>query len=182
MCAHSAPQRALGGDAHRVWRHLQAGQAELLKMAHPSSFVGQPPLLVRGQSMNKRSGQGMLTHIVQGRVVDRKVSVTGAQQVEEVQTTLAVRRAEPSECVVADLRADRVGAAMARAGVSEVARDLRGSTLIQSAVCSPARSTSRVSVRKSSCWPMSRRMTWRLEMLTPIACSSVTKRSTVTGP
>ena len=45
-------------------------------MAHPSSLVGKPPLLVRGQSMNKRSGQGMLTHIAQGRVVDRKVGVT----------------------------------------------------------------------------------------------------------
>jgi len=37
-----------------------------------------------------------------------------------------------------------------------------------------ARSTSRV------CVSISRRMTWRLEMLTPMACSSNTRRSIVT--
>ncbi len=39
------------------------------------------------------------------------------QQVEEVQTTLAARRAEPGERVVADLRTDGVRAAVARTGV-----------------------------------------------------------------
>src|SRR3982074_1218772 len=36
VCAHRAPQRALGGDSHRVGRHLQTGQAELLKMVQPA--------------------------------------------------------------------------------------------------------------------------------------------------
>src|SRR4030088_64583 len=39
------------------------------------------------------------------------------QQVEEVQTTLAARRAEPGERVIADLRTDGVRAAVARTGV-----------------------------------------------------------------
>jgi len=51
-----------------------------------------------------------------------------------------------------------------------------------SAVSSPARSTSRVSSRNAFCPSINRRMTWRLEMLTPTACSCVTRRSTVTWP
>jgi hypothetical protein len=42
-------------------------------------------------------------------------------------------------------------------------------SLTQVAVASPARTTSRLSLRKSSCSSISRRITWRLEMLTPIA-------------
>ena len=72
---------------------------------------------MRGQSLDERSGQRMLAHVVQGRVVDHIVGVAGAQQVEEVQPALAARRAEPGEVVVADLRADAVGAAVARTGV-----------------------------------------------------------------
>jgi len=88
VCAHSAPQRSLGGDAHRVWRHLQASQAELLKMAHPSGLAGKPPLLMPGQLMHERPGQGMLAHVVQGCIIDHVVGVTGAQQVEEAQPAL----------------------------------------------------------------------------------------------
>jgi hypothetical protein len=43
--------------------------------------------------------------------------MAGTQQVEEVQPALARRRAEPGEAVVADLRADTVGALVAGAGV-----------------------------------------------------------------
>jgi hypothetical protein len=60
-------------------------------------------LLMRGQLLDERSGQGMITHVVQGRVVDHVVGVAGTQQVQEVQATLATRRAEPCEFVVADL-------------------------------------------------------------------------------
>ena len=69
--------------------------------------------------------------------------------------------------VVADLRAGAVGGLVPRAGV--VDRD-------PGRLRSPARSTSRASSRKRS-WPsISRRMTCRLEMATPIARSCVTKR------
>ena len=60
--------------------------------------------------------------------VDDVVGVAGPQQLEEVQPALAGRRAEPGEAVVADLRADAVDAAVARAGV--VHRD-------PGAVCQP---------------------------------------------
>ena len=133
-------------------------------MALPGRLIGKLPLLVRGQLPDHRSGQGVLTHVVQRRVVDHVVGVAGAQQVEEVQPALAAGRAEPGEVVVADLRADGVGAAMARAGVvhRDPVRRLPGQR------AAPRGS----SVRKSSCPSISRRMTCRLEMLTPNACSS----------
>ena len=86
-------------------------------MLRPGLLIGKLPSLVRGQSLDQRSGQGMLTHIVQGRVVDHIVGVAGTQQVEEVQPALAARRAEPGEAVVADLRADGIDTTMARTGV-----------------------------------------------------------------
>ena len=39
-------------------------------------LIGKLPPLVRGQSLDQRSGQRMFTHIVQGRVVDHTVGVT----------------------------------------------------------------------------------------------------------
>ena len=77
VCAHRTPQRSLGGDAHRVGRHLQTGQTELFKMIQPGSVIGKLAPLMRGQSLDQRSGQGMLTHIVQGRIVDHIISVAG---------------------------------------------------------------------------------------------------------
>ena len=111
------------------------GDAELLQMAPPRRLVGKLPLPVRGQLPDHRSGQGVLTHVVQRRLVDDVVGVTGAQQVEEVQPALAAGRAEPGElslpiCVHTAL------APRWRAPVS--------STVIQPHVCSPARSTSRI--------------------------------------
>src|SRR5271166_5783936 len=43
VVGHGTPQRALGGDAHRVGGHLQSGHAELLKVALPGGVVGKPP-------------------------------------------------------------------------------------------------------------------------------------------
>jgi hypothetical protein len=56
------------------------------------------------------------------------------------------------------------------------------STVIQPAVCSPARSTSRASVWNASCPAISSRITCRFGMLTPIARSCATNRGTVTCP
>ncbi len=117
MCIDRTPQRPLCGDAHRIRRHCQTGNAEALKMPHPSLLIGKLPPLVHGQSLDERSGQGVFAHVLQSCIVDRIVSVTRAQQVEEVQPALAARRAEPGEVVVADLRADAIGAAVARASI-----------------------------------------------------------------
>src|SRR5208283_383582 len=52
VVGHGTPQRALGGDAHRVGGHLQSGHAELLKVALPGGVVGKPPLLMCGQLLD----------------------------------------------------------------------------------------------------------------------------------
>jgi hypothetical protein len=67
VCAHRAPQRALGGDAHRVGRHLQTGQAELLKMVQPRFLIDKLPLLMRDKSLDERSGQRMIAHVPEPR-------------------------------------------------------------------------------------------------------------------
>ena len=59
----------------------------------------------------------MLAHVVQRRLVNHVIGEAGAQQLEEVHSAFATGGAEPGEAVVADLRADGVGTAVARAGV-----------------------------------------------------------------
>src|SRR5437764_15465004 len=86
-------------------------------MPQPRFLIDELLLLMRGKSLDQRSGQRMIAHVVQGRVVDHIVGMAGTQQVEEVQTTLAASRAEPGERVIADLRTDGVRATVARTGV-----------------------------------------------------------------
>jgi hypothetical protein len=112
VCVHCTPQRPLGGRAYRVGRHWQIGNDEALKVARPSLLVGKSPPLVRRQSLDQRSGQGMFAHVLQGRVVNHIVGVTGAQQVEKVEAALATCRAEPGEVVIADLRSHRASTAV----------------------------------------------------------------------
>jgi hypothetical protein len=78
MCIDRTPQRPLSGDTHRIRRHCQTGNAEVLKMPHPSLLIGKLPQLVRGQSLDERSRQGMFAHVLQGCIVDRIVGVTSA--------------------------------------------------------------------------------------------------------
>jgi hypothetical protein len=89
----------------------------MLEMAQPGRRGGELSLRVRLQQLDHRPRQGMLAHVLQRRRVDDVVGMAGTQQLEEVQPALAARRAEPGEAVVADVRADPVGAAVARAGV-----------------------------------------------------------------
>ena len=63
MCIDRTPQRPLSGDAHGIRRHCQSGNAEALKMPRPRLLIGKLPLLVRGQSLDERSRQGMFAHI-----------------------------------------------------------------------------------------------------------------------
>jgi hypothetical protein len=39
-----AEQRALGGDAHRIGRDGEIGDAELLQMANPAGGIGEVPV------------------------------------------------------------------------------------------------------------------------------------------
>jgi hypothetical protein len=72
-------------------------------MARPGFLIGKSPPLVRGQSLDQRSGRGMFAHVLQSRVVDHIVGVTSAQQVEKVESALAPCRAEPGKRVITDL-------------------------------------------------------------------------------
>jgi hypothetical protein len=113
----TAPQRALGGDLHRVGGHGQRGDAEPFKMRLPGRRIGKLLLGMLRQPGNGGSGEGMFVHVGQSRLVDHVISVSGPQQIEEVKAALAARGAEPGEIIIADLRADAVDALMPRAGV-----------------------------------------------------------------
>src|SRR6476659_1425235 len=169
MRLDAAPQRPFGGDTDWIRRDLQCADVEAVEMRLPGGLIGEPPRLMGGQLMDDGPSQGTAAHIVQRRFVDDIVCVPGAQQSEEVQPALARPGGEPGDIVIADLRAEAVLAGMA-------------STETQAAVCRPARSTSRFSSRNPSCPAISRRITCRFEMATPIPRSCATSRGTVTWP
>ena len=114
---NAAPQRALGGDLHRVWGDPQSADAEAVEMSLPGGLVGEVPLWLSCQLADDRSGQCAATHIVQGHVVDHIVSVTGTQQIKEIQPALAGSGTEPGEAAVADLRTEAILAGVPRTGV-----------------------------------------------------------------
>src|SRR3954454_3705487 len=82
MRGHRPPQRALGGDAHRIGGDRKCGDAELLQMALPGGLVSELALLVPGPLPDYYTGQVMLAHVLHRRVVDDIVGVAGAQQRE----------------------------------------------------------------------------------------------------
>jgi hypothetical protein len=45
-------------------------------MARPGLLIGKPLLLMRGKLLDEWPGKGMITHVVQGGVVDDRVGVT----------------------------------------------------------------------------------------------------------
>jgi hypothetical protein len=117
MRLDGAPERALGGEAHRVRRDGQRRDAEPLEMRSPSRVVREDALGMVCQERNHRPGQGALAHVGQRLGVDDVVGMPGPQQFEEVQPALAGRGAEPGEIVVADLRATAVRCPVPRPGV-----------------------------------------------------------------
>lgn len=114
MLPHNAPSVAICtglGDGER-------GDAEPLEMRPPGRRVGKMLLGVLGEPGNDRSGECMFAHIAQGRLVDHEIGVPGSQQFEEIEPALTLRRAKPSEIVIANLRANAVDAVMPRPGVA----------------------------------------------------------------
>ena len=169
----AAPQRAFGGDANRVGSDLQSTDAKAIEMHLPGRLIGELRLPVFRKLIDDRPGQGTPTHIVQRRLVDDVVGVSGTQQIEEVQSALAGPRAEPGEVVVADLSAEPVLAGVASAGVihRDPGRRLKAN---------PQHVTGLD--EEFSCPAISKRITCRLEMLMPIPRSCATSRGTVTWP
>src|SRR5215212_7987503 len=155
-----APQRTLGGDAGRVRGHLQGSDAELLKVVLPGGLVGKLPLGVRFQLPDHRPGQVVFPHVLQRRVINDVVGMAGNSR----KFSLLLLPVVPNQAKLSlPICVQTAVAPRWRAPVS--------STVIQRAVCSPACSTSWFSVRQSSCLSISSRITSRLEMPIPNACS-----------
>ena len=51
--ADAAPERTLGGDLHRVRKHLHAVNAECGQMGPPFIGIGKAPLPVRGETPDR---------------------------------------------------------------------------------------------------------------------------------
>src|ERR1700688_3069614 len=169
----AAPQGAFGGDQHRIGIDLEGGDAELFKMRVPGPLVGEAAVGMFGQAVDHLSGQRAFAHIGECRGIDDVIAMAGAQQGEEVEAALRPGGANQVKCSL-PIWVQKPFFAWWRAPVS--------STVIQAALVSPARSTSRASARKPS-WPsLSRRTTWRLEMRMPSVRNSVTSRGAVVWP
>ena len=63
------------------------------------------------------TGKRTATHVAQGRVIDHVIGVSGAQEIEKVQSALAGPRGEPGEAVVANLDTPAILSGVARAGI-----------------------------------------------------------------
>jgi len=64
--ADRAPQCPFGGNAHRIGRHFEAGQAKLVEMGGPGFAIGEPLLFMGRELADQRSGQTVVAYIVQG--------------------------------------------------------------------------------------------------------------------
>ena len=120
---------------------MQSTDAEAVEMRLPGELVGEVCPGLRRQLADHGTGKRTATHVAQGRVIDHVIGVSGAQEIEKVQSALAGPRGEPGEAVVANLGAEAILSGVARAGI--VHRDPGRRTR-------PARNTSRFSARKSS--------------------------------
>jgi hypothetical protein len=117
MRADAAPLGALGGDQHRLGRRGQCDETEPVEVSRPRGLIGEAALGLRRQTGDQGGGQSAVAHVFERRIVQHKVDMAGAQQIEEVQPALRGPRAELGESVVADLRAEAVLGFMPRRGV-----------------------------------------------------------------
>ena len=148
--------------------------AEPIEMGAPGDPVGEEPVGMFSQTGDHRPGEGTLAHGGQRLGIDDIIAMAGAQQAEEVAAALGVRGAEPGEVCVADLRAEAVRGLVASAGV--VDRDPG------SARQGGAQHIAVLRAEAVLAGDRQRRMSCRLEMMTPNARSSASSRATVTCP
>jgi hypothetical protein len=172
--ADGAPQRARGGDPHRVGRDGEPVDAQRRLVRPPGRLVGEDLRRVRRRTLDNRPGQGAAAHVGQRRFADHVLAVAGAQGGEERLARLRRAGAEGGEAAVADLGGDAVPTLACRAAAS--------STVARRAVASPARDTSRSSAARSSGREVSDRTAWRFEISRPIPASGAVGRSVVTRP
>jgi hypothetical protein len=82
------PQCTLGGDPDRVGRDLQRVEGQLVDMRLPGGQVAKVRLRFRLQTGDRGCRQALFSHVVVSGVVKHVVSVSGAKQIEEVQSAL----------------------------------------------------------------------------------------------
>jgi hypothetical protein len=114
---NAAPQRAFGGDQHRVRIDLEGGDAEPFQMRGPCRLIGEVTVGMLGEPSDHRAGQRALAHIGERRVIDDVIAMAGTQQAKEVEAALGWGGGEGREVGIADLGAEAIMRLVARAGV-----------------------------------------------------------------
>lgn len=120
MSEHGADQGTLGCDTDMAVMN----DAQIVQVALPLFIIQE--VLFRGFSdlSEQRFGKVVRIHVCKGVVIDLVVVMTGSQQLEEIDSTLAVRAFKPGEQVVAHVGAVAVFPVMTSAGIVHV--DERG--------------------------------------------------------
>ena len=118
----AAPLSPFGGNLHRVLDNRPAAcrrdDPDPVQMRPPSRPIGKVPLIGRGQAGDRRASQFAAAHIIERRVVQHVIGMSGARQIEEVQPALRCARAEPGKAVIADPRAKPVPGLVPGTGIS----------------------------------------------------------------
>src|SRR5450631_1835736 len=86
-------------------------------MRLPGDLVAEPRLRFSLQTGDRGRWQALVSHVVVSGVIEYVIGVSGAQQIEEVQSALRGPRAKPGEPFIADLRAKPVLPGMTRTSV-----------------------------------------------------------------
>jgi len=115
--ADCSPQRALGGDRHRVGVDLQPGDAELVEMGLPCGGVGEMPRRVFNQSGDDRTAEIAAAHVRERLVVKDILTVASAQQPKKAGAAFRSSGGEKGEGVIADLGAEAIFALVPGAGI-----------------------------------------------------------------
>src|SRR5271165_3155770 len=88
-CALTLPHRApsVAISTGSGW-DLEGGDAEPLQMSVPRRAIGEDAILMLAQAGDDGAGERAGAHIGQGFLIDDVIAMAGAQQFEEVETTL----------------------------------------------------------------------------------------------
>src|SRR6201992_4496097 len=92
-------------------------------MGLPGRPIGEMLGLMLGQLADDRAGERAAAHVGECLGIDHVIAVASAQQVQEIEPALRAGRAEPSEAVIADVRAGAVPRLVA--GARAVGREPR---------------------------------------------------------
>ena len=93
MRVDAAPDRSFGGDQHRIGLRSepmprkavsglgcrgQSGEAEPVEVRRPGGLIGEDPLRLRRQTGDQRGGQSASAHVIERRVVQYEIGMSGA--------------------------------------------------------------------------------------------------------